>query len=219
MTRKIREKRMTTLKPFELGDMELGDFIHQTLADSVQRHNFPLSDLGLLYLEEIMLHFIEAGNLFKKYDFHGEKKYGLKPITFQHFEALEQKGLAREAALRNLAEECLFLVGYGYDFLRQQGLGQVRYHSDMGRVAYAGLPRFEPSRFEPTIFPEVAEHFDWYSVVTGDLHVPALRSDERQLKKVLDKWLETRDRRYELLIEGALGGKVVIAKDENNQKN
>lgn len=202
----------------ELSDF-LDDFFNITMRDSIKRHNFPLSEEGLCYLQKVAIRFLDAGNLFQEYDFHGEKRYGLKPITFQHFEALEQKGPAREAALQNLAEECLFLVGYGYDFLRQQGLGQVRYHSDVGRAAYAGLSRVELSSFEPIVFPEVAEHFDWYSVVTGDLHVPALRRDNIQLKKVLDRWLETRDRRYELLIEGALGEKLVIVQNDNSRKN
>ncbi len=185
---------------------DLGSFLQSTVEDSIVRHGFHLSADGKAYVSDFLTRFVGIGQLFREYQWNGETEYGLKPISLQHFAALEEKGLAEKTvALQNLAEECLFLVGYCYDFIRKNGLGQVRFHSDMGVAAYGGLAALTGQQ----LFPEVAQHFDSYSVVVGDLHIPELKNDDRRLKRVLDCWMETRDQRYALLIEGVLGSTVV----------
>ncbi len=186
---------------------ELGDFLRSNIEDSSSRHGFALSSDGRAYLTDFLVRYVDATRLFREYQLQGKNVRGLKPITFQHFEALEEKGLAEKTvALQTLAEECLFLVGFCYDYVRRNGLSQVRFHSDMGAAAYGGLAALTGQQ----LFPEVAEQFDSYSVVVGDLHLPELKNDNRRFKKVLDRWMETHDRRYELLIEGVLGSNVVV---------
>ena len=187
---------------------ELSDFLHQNVDDSVVRHGFNLSPEGREYLRDFLGRFIDIARLFHEYQSQGEKMYGLKPITFQHFEALQEKGLAQKSiVLQQLAEECLFLVGYCYDFVRRNGAAQVRFHSNMGAAAYDSLAALTGQQ----VFPEVAESFSAYSVVVGDLHIPELKADNQRFKHVLDQWLKTRDKRYELLIEGVLGQKGIVA--------
>ncbi len=197
-----------------MSNQELSTFLRSNIEDSISRHAFPLSTEGQAYLSDFLVRYVDATCLFREYRWQGEKMYGLKPITVQHFEALEEKGLAEKTvALQNLAEECLFLVGFCYDFVRKNGLGQVRFHSDMGAAAYGGLAALTGEH----LFPEVAEQFDSYSVVVGDLHLPELKSDNRRFKKVLDRWMETHDRRYELLIEGVLGQKGLMFSTGNHK--
>lgn len=156
-----------------------------------------------MYIERMLTRFVESSNLFQSYDFHGEKKYGLKPITLQHFELTSTEfSSSRESGLQKLAEECLFLVGYCYDHVRRNGIGSVHFHRDVGSVAYDSLGALTGVQ----TYPEVAESFDEYAVVIGDLHVPGLRKDRKKLKVVLDRWMETRDQRYALLLEAAVEG-------------
>ncbi|MBI2102943.1 hypothetical protein HYT55_03835 [Candidatus Woesearchaeota archaeon] len=184
---------------------ELTDFLADTIRDSVQRHHFPLSEAGQHYLQDMLTRFVDPNSLFQVYDLHGERRYGLKPITFQQFEAWE-KALGdgtsgKELGMQQVAERCLFLVGFCYDYVRRNGVGSVRFHRDTGAVAYDGLGVLTGV----DTFPEIAASFDACAVVVGDLHVPELKKDSQKLKKVLDRWVETRDRRYGLLIEAALG--------------
>ncbi|MBS3169806.1 hypothetical protein J4210_04940 [Candidatus Woesearchaeota archaeon] len=187
----------------------LDSFLRSTIHESVERHHYPLSKDGQAYLGGVLKRFAASSELFEDYLFHGEKIHGLKPVTLQHFDSLEKKGSEKEAVLQNLAEQCLLLVGYFYDHIRKNGLAQVHFHSNMGMAAYGGI-----SPASPSVFPEIAEHFDLYSVVVGDLHVPELRQHARELEKVMKRWMQTRDRRYELLIEGALGeNNLLVGKD------
>lgn len=184
---------------------ELTDFLASTVKDSVQRHHFPLSEAGQHYLQDMLTRFVDPGQLFQGYDLHGERVYGLKPITLQQFEAWEKvfgDGTStKEVGMQQLAEQCLFLVGYCYDYVRRNGVGSVRFHRDTGAVAYEGLGILTGV----DTYPEIAASFDACAVVVGDLHVPELKKDSQKLKKVLDRWVETRDRRYGLLVEAALG--------------
>lgn len=199
-----------------MSNQELTAFLRSTVDDSIARHAFPLSSDGQAYLNDFLVRYVDATRLFREYRLQGKNVRGLKPITFQHFEALEEKGLAeRTVVLQNLAEECLFLVGFCYDYVRRNGLGQVRFHSDMGAAAYGGLAALTGQ----PVFPEVAERFDTYSVVVGDLHLPELKINNRRFKQVLDRWMETHDRRYELLIEGVLGSPVVSSFGKKESKN
>ena len=193
---------------------ELSDFLGETIEGSVSRHGFSLSDEGKTYLRGVMEHFADAQQLFQEYDFHGKPIYGLKPITLQHFEAVAEKGrAAKTEALRTVAEQCLFLVGFCYDHIRKNGMGQVRFHSDLGAAAYDSLA--QRSSADAHVFPEIAEQFTAYCVVTGDLHIPELRSNPVRFKNVFDRWMKTHDRRDELLIEGVLDKQLVF---DNHEK-
>jgi len=200
----------------KMSNQELTAFLRSNIKESIDRHGFPLSSDGCDYLGDFLTRYVDATRLFREYRLQGENVRGLKPITFQHFEALEEKGLAEKTVvLQGLAEECLFLVGFCYEYVRRNGLGQVRFHSDMGAAAYGGLAALTGQ----AVFPEVAEQFNSYSVVVGDLHIPELKNDNRRFKQVLDRWMETRDRRYGLLIEGVLGSNVVSSFGNKDSQN
>lgn len=192
-----------------LDSSSLDSFLKKTIQESVDRHQYPLSQDGQAYLGGVLKRFAVSSELFDEYLFHGERIHGLKPVTLQHFDSLEKKGPEKEAVLQHLAEQCLLLVGYFYDSVRRNGLAQVHFHSNVGMAAYVGL---SPAR--SSVFPEIAEHFDLYSVVVGDLHIPELRQHTKKLERVMKRWMQTRDRRYELLIEGVLeGSELLVGKD------
>ncbi len=200
----------------KMSNQELTAFLRSNIEESIDRHGFPLSSDGCDYLGDFLTRYVDATRLFREYRLEGKNVRGLKPITFQHFEAFEEKGLAEKTVvLQNLAEECLFLVGFCYEYVRKNGLGQVRFHSDMGAAAYGSLAVLTGQ----PVFPEVAEQFDTYSVVVGDLHIPELKKDHRRFKRVIDRWMETRDRRYELLVEGVLGSSVVSSFGNKDSQN
>jgi len=198
----------------ELADSDVSGFLRQSVDKSIARHGFSVSEDARRYVCGVLEEFIVPGKLFTTYNLDGEpvdnskpttgeQIYGLRPITFQHFEALEARGAERTLKTRNLAEHCLFLVGFCYDQVRRKGT--ARFHTDMGAFAYDSLGRFVVPGVAQTTYPEIAENFWEMGAVIGDLHLPTLRKDGKRINEVMCMLDKTRDKRYQLLLKGVFG--------------
>ena len=190
--------------------VDLDDFLQKSIFESVVRHGFNVSSNARDYLSHMLKEFVVPGKLFTKYDFYGEQVYGLKPVTWQMFDTLETRGAERAVKTQNLAEHCLFLVGFCYDLIKRKGT--ARFHTDIGAFAYESLGRLvsPPGRVVQTVYPEVAEKFWEMGAIIGDLHLPNLKSNGKKIQEVMYLLDKTRDKRYQLLLKGIFDTEMLI---------
>ena len=173
----------------------LDDFLVESVNESVERRSLKTSEEIKSYLVDVLKSNIISDKVFTNYDLSGEKHYGLKPITFQMFDAKSNPG-----KLKQLGDHCLFLVGYFYDFLLDKGKGQVDFHKQVGSSAYGnfGSAIYDDSGIIKNMFVDLANDFESYSEVIGDLHLHSL--DEKNILGLYDKFIVTKDKRYSSML-------------------
>ena len=157
-------------------------FFTQTLEQALARHGLEMSDEAQNYLSRML----------EQFAVKFESQSNLLEPTLQYQLIVDQTQKLQRQSSRQLGDHCLFLVGYFYEFVAQQGSGWVRYHADIGANAYQQAGR------EPC--PELAQKFTDLYVIIGDLHLPHI--DEKRVIEIYEKWLQTGDRYYESLLLG-----------------
>ena len=164
---------------------DLLSVLEQTIAQAAERHQLELSVPARAYLVEMLERFAENFGMYKD--------VWLTPVTFQ-YQHLNQElnRVQRMQRQRDLGDHCLFLVGYFYDFVRQNGEGQVRYHAQIGSTAYQQTGKHP--------YLELGQKFDTIYLMIGDLHLPSI--DEKKLIEIYGRWEETKDRYYASLLIG-----------------
>ncbi len=169
----------------ELSQENLLSSLEQTIDQAAARHKVVLTTPAREYLLEMLERFAE--------DFGLYQETWLTPLTFQYQRINDEVNRAQRMQLqRQLGDHCLFLVGYFYDFVRQHGEGQVRYHAQLGSAAYQQIGRIP--------YRELGQKFDTIYLVIGDLHLPQI--DEKKIITLYQKWLETGDSYYKSLLIG-----------------
>lgn len=189
--------------------------IEDHLASSIQKsallRHLDLSVQVQQYIANMLRSFIRTGDLFSRKTVEG--KLQLEPVSYQYFQALSEKGVIRNLQLRRVADECLFLTGYFYDFLTSAGKGQVQFHQDIGISAYTHLAEGNNYRHSPVpivggAYGELATHFTVLSTILGDLHLPEL-DNPKNLLRLYERWRQVGDERQKdlLVAQGFLGKK------------
>ena len=181
-------------------------FFHQHVDESVERRRIALSDYGRIYLAKMLSDYAHSDKLFRSYQFDKITGEGLVPITFQYLSSFNLPYSLKSRKLKELADDCLFLTGFFYDFLRKGGIGQIKYHYALGSSAYHSLGNLS-ARKEKTmsaLFFELSDKFIDLSIIIGDLHLPSLKGES--LKETYLKWEKTRDPRYLSLLIDVQGG-------------
>ena len=171
-------------------------FFHQHLDESIERRKISLSDYGRIYLAKMLCDYAKSDKLFRSYQFDKIKGEGLVPITLQYLSSFNLPNSLKSLKLKELADDCLFLTGFFYDFIRKEGMEQVSYHYNLGSSAYYSLGNIA-ARNEGNIsalFFELSDRFIDLSQIIGDMHLPSLKGEK--LLEVYRKWKETKDPRY-----------------------
>ena len=160
-------------------------FLDRNLENALERHGLEITAPAQKYLVEMLGRFTDTFGVY-------QEKW-LTPITFQYQHITEELGrLQRTQQQQELGDHCLFLIGFFYDYVRQHGKGQIRYHAELGSGAYLQTGKF------PLV--EMGEKFNDLYLVIGDLHLPTI--DDERIVSLYQKWLDTGDRYYESLLVG-----------------
>jgi len=182
-------------------------FFHEHVNESTERRRIDLSDYGKIYLTRMLTDYAASDKLFRAYEFEKIKGEGLVPITLQYLSSFNCPNFQKRIKLKELADDCLFLVGYFYDFIRKDGRGQVKYHYNLGTSAYQSLGNLiARERNMSTLFFELSDKFIDLSLIIGDVHIPSLKGEK--LLETYKKWERTKDTRYLSLLTAAQKGLV-----------
>ena len=169
---------------------DIREYIAQAIPQSVHRLGFSVSDCVQDYVIDMLSSFVNSEQIFRKYQHSVISRNGLEPITFQYLQSATFRGEVREGKLEQLANECLFLTGFFYDFIKKMGASQIRFHCQIGSSAYTELSH-SPRR-EQEKYAELAAKFWELSVVIGDLNVPE-HNKNKKLYEMYTEWKQTGD--------------------------
>ena len=183
-------------------------FFHEHVNESVERRKISLSDYGRIYLANMLTDYAASDKLFRAYEFEKIKGEGLVPITLQYLSSFNSSNFQKRVKLKELADDCLFLVGYFYDFIRKDGKEQVKYHYYLGTTAYQSLGNLTAARERnmSALFFELSDKFIDLSLIIGDMHIPSLKGEK--LFETYKKWERTKDSRYLSLLTAVQKGLV-----------
>jgi len=123
-----------------------------------------------------------------------------EPLALRFARALESRGVAERAALREIGDLSLFVSGFFSDSLNRK-LVDVDYYVSIGGCAYDRLSRTETDRFSP-VYAELAEKFVGFVDVLSEVSERTSCSSNADLLRLYERWLKTGSRRSgQLLVE------------------
>jgi hypothetical protein len=119
--------------------------IAQLVSDALEENQVELHALSCMYINDMLVRFIDAGHL-------GDE--GLPTLVQLYGQAAASKGKQMVAAYQRLGDVALFMSGFFSGHVRAtvNGLG---YYVDMGRAAYGLLANIDKN----TAFIELAARF------------------------------------------------------------
>ena len=164
--------------------------IHQFFADSLDgiivRRQIELSEPGKLYIVKLLTEFAGDRQAQEKID---------EPLAYRMIDALNASGGEKVRKLKDLGDVSLYVSGYFSESLKRS-LIDVDYYAEMGRTAYGHLVKI----FDTTAaacFREIYEELTFKFLVLvkmlNELSDRFHASSDRDLLKLYEKWLETRD--------------------------
>lgn len=179
----------------------LKEHFFSVIEEAIGRRNLEVSAHSRAYLVDLLASFARPEQLFRKFRYGFVESEGLEPLGLKYLMALQESSKrVQNLQLKDLGDQCLFLTGYFYDYLRRQGVSYVEYHYTLGSTAYASLgSRLQQEPVISELFGELAERFKDFCMVIGDMHLPAL-DDEKKLLDVYQRWRQTLDERYASLL-------------------
>ncbi|MDP3639853.1 MAG: hypothetical protein Q8R53_01480 [Nanoarchaeota archaeon] len=191
----------------------LKEHFFSVIEEAISRRNLEVSAHSRAYLVDLLASFARPEQLFRKFRYGFIEGEGLEPLGLKYFTALQDSSKrVQNLQLKDLGDQCLFLTGYFYDYLRQQGVAYVEYHYTLGSTAYASLgSRLQREPVVRELFSELAERFKDFCIVIGDMHLPSL-DNEKKLLEVYERWRQTFDERYASLLLAK--GCILVQKEE-----
>ncbi|MDP3734412.1 MAG: hypothetical protein Q8R37_04215 [Nanoarchaeota archaeon] len=182
----------------------------ESVRHSVQSRNLDISSWAQEYVAGMLAVFVRSANLFEtSLNEKGSLEHFLQPIALSYLEAQNAD------ELRRIGDKCLFLTGFLYDFIRQQGMPQVRYYGDVGSSAYIDFAHSigKEHRDAKQLYFELARKFwDLSEIIHGIQSAESYSS--KTLLDILFKYTQERDpRHYDLLLKN--GFIINQAKEDN----
>lgn len=180
------------MKPKEVVPVtDLKDAFADSLRVAVQSRKLDISTWAQDYVANMLAIFVRSANLFEhSLTEKGSVEHHLPPIAISYLETQSPEDL------RRLGDRCLFLTGFLYDFIRCDGMPQVRYYGDIGSSAYLDFARsLKKHRDAKPLYYELAQKFwDLSEVIQG------LRTAEsysrKELSDTLFKYTQEQDPRH-----------------------
>jgi hypothetical protein len=167
------------------------EYFQEVITDAIRARKVDATEAAATYLVGLLCEYAhptdETGSAFSR------------PLTFALHDALEAIGAERFRRLRLLGDHSLYAVGFFGSHIEQRG-GDKGYVRKVGTTAYAHAaammrPRARARLAEaPDVLSELAEKFDRFAAVLGEVAEGTLVSgarDERSIVKLYERWLRT----------------------------
>lgn len=167
----------------------ISGYFQEVVGEALRSRSIEATEAACSYLVDLLCEYAhpdeQAGSTFAQ------------PLTFLLRDALEATGAERFQRLRVLGDGVLYAVGFFGGHIDLKGI-QRGYVISVGSTAYqhaAAMLRRAPSVGQgPDVLAELAEKFERFAEVIGDVADSALASsarDERAVLRMYERWLRT----------------------------
>ena len=131
-------------------------------------HRIEISSLAVEYLANTLTNFARSENLFRNYSYGVmERSNSLEPLTMLALSAAIDSEDAKRSKAQMVGNECLFLVGFFYEYLLNKcGEGLLRHHGELGSGAYQRAAELSK---DGVVFSELSRNFWEIADVVRDL--------------------------------------------------
>lgn len=164
-------------------------FFHQSLTDSVSSQNVEVCDETVVYLTQLLTHYVRSDQLFEQDEEDGMQIKPLAVLYCNAAAATDHK--TRRSHLKKLGDLALFLSGWFADNLERGRVG-TRYYIQMGECAYDWLSESCGSsvreRVFSRIFQDMAEHFTELRDVIAEIHMSVDKRSDSDLLGLYELW-------------------------------
>lgn len=167
----------------------ISGYFQEVVGEALRSRSIEATEAACSYLVDLLCEYA-----------HPDEQTGstfAQPLTFLLRDALEATGAERFQRLRVLGDGVLYAVGFFGGHIDLKGI-QRGYVISVGSTAYqhaAAMLRRAPSVGQgPDVLAELAEKFERFAEVIGDVADSALASsarDERAVLRMYERWLRT----------------------------
>lgn len=153
-------------------------FFHESLTDSVSSQNVDVCDETIVYMTQLLAHYVRSDELFER----DEDGVQIKPLAVLYCNAASTRDQqARREYLKKLGDLALFVSGWFSHNVERRRVGP-RYYVEMGETAYDWLSECcgdtVRDRVFAQIFQDLAANFTELRDVIAEINMSAeLRSD------------------------------------------
>ena len=176
------------------------DFFRELVVESLGRQQLKTRPETEFYLVHLLNRFMTTDNLYS-IDSKGQRKE--EPLALMVKEALEQPSPEiQRLFFRQIGDVSLYVAGFFPDSLTRK-LVDIGYYIDMGEMAYKNVASRAEDRSQRSMFGELAGKFSAFVEVLADVSEKTSPTDESELLKTYEKWIETGNDRAERKLKKA----------------
>ena len=166
------------------------EYFRELVEGALVHQHVAVGELTTFYVVHLLAGFL------KRPEGHDD----FEPLALKLAMALETDGPNQRIALKQVADNSLFLSGFFADSL-QRRLVDIDYYVSVGGSAYSALSRTESDTFA-LVFGELAEKFTAFVDVLAEVSERSSCTTNQDLLRLYERWLRTGSRRSgRLLVE------------------
>lgn len=163
-------------------------FFHESLTDSVSSQNVDVCDETVVYLTQLLSHYVRSDQLFEQ----DEDGMQIKPLAVLYCNAATATDhKTRRDHFKKLGDLALFLSGWFAHNLERGRVG-TRYYIQMGESAYDWLSEScggsVRERVFAQIFQDMAQHFSELRDVIAEIHMSVDKRSDSDLLGLYELW-------------------------------
>lgn len=172
------------------------EFFRDMVGSARTRHRLAVRDETEAYLVNLLVDFLDAGQLFVKED---DGRLGQEPLAFMLKRAIEAPREERARQLRRMGDTALYVSGFFSDSL-QRKLVDVDYYASMGGRAYGALRDMSPGH-RAHVFDELAAKFLRIVDLFSDISERAAVTSNAGILRVYERYVRTGSERLRQMLE------------------
>lgn len=163
-------------------------FFHESITDSVSSQNVDVCDETVVYMTQLLTHYVRSEELFEK----DEDGVQVKPLAVLYCQAAAASDHhARRDRLKKLGDLALFVSGWFARSLDRRRVG-LNYYIQMGESAYDSLSEScgesVRERVFAQIFQDLALNFAELRDVISEIHMTVDKRSDSDLLGLYELW-------------------------------
>jgi hypothetical protein len=174
-------------------------YFEKMVSAAAFNQNLEMDDCLRLYLVNLLAYYLKTENLCPR-DIDSLHE----PLAIIFKKATESEGHSRYKLLKHLGDISLYISGFFSDSINKKSVG-IEYYISMGSTAYDVLSiSFDSKRSSikhNEIFCQLSRDFANYVEVFSEISEKALLTSNKDIMKLYEKWLKTKNERTAQLLE------------------
>ncbi len=175
-------------------------YFQESMKTAVERRKVEVSSEAKDYVVSFLIRYVRSEPFFSSLLPRNKE---IIPLVERLRKSKADDRAVLELKLKDIGDSSLFLVGFFYG--AEDGRKKViEYYSQVGEQAYRSCGHSLQQKIDDSAhtFFELADKFSDLGLVLGDLRLAEINSFGKLLH-LYEKWVTTRDRRYEALLEAS----------------